>query len=495
MNNFYMELKQNINNPNYLKENINNFNNLNDAEIKLLFDDEEVDFNIKNIIVESCYERIITLPFNIFTKALFYIENPYLFTSNYRQRIENLSFQELIILIYNADLDDTCLIEITKMEVFKKHLNYEKENKIGTKLQSFELITDLKLNNNIDGLNSIGTRIVNLLQNSPDYTNNIEMLINYYLDEIIEKNENIDLDSNVNSIGIALMNYYLKNHKQLNNKLIKFYILFRLKDLNVKDYCDQVIITEQDSTIFGGYIRYSKTLKIFSNYLVKKFDPFKLEDENANNDFLNLKTLGMISHELGHIVKCKEFEKFQTSNPTYEKLTNDTSLYYLYKNDLLRLFLGQEKYHEFHEKFIEETRADIFSIFDSSIQIEKYFKNSFSEIQLQNLCEYDASHIIRFYTYKNDNGEIVIMTPMQKFDEFFESYIPHEKNLSNQINNSISNNIMNNLLLGDQIPEYILEEIKKIASGETITTNIYREILSIINRTQSFDLNETIKEK
>lgn len=33
-----------------------------------------------------------------------------------------------------------------------------------------------------------------------------------------------------------------------------------------------------------------------------------------------------------------------------------------------------------------------------------------------------------------------------------------------------------NLLLGDYIPEYLLEEIRKIANGEVITTNLYKYI-------------------
>lgn len=355
------------------------------------------------------------------------MENSYLFVSNYKSRIESLSFEELISLLYNAELDGTCLVEITKMDVFSKYLKYEIENKEGTKLQSFQLLSQLYINNgDFEKLDLIGKKIINLLQGSINYSNDLEYLIEYYLNEIIENNEDISLESNINSVGIALMNYSFKNHQLLSNKLITFYILYRLKDLKVQDLCKRVVISNEKSSIFGYYQASDDVLKIYSSYLSGRFEPILKEnnytDRNAIHDFLNLYLLKFISHELGHVVIHKEVDAFQKNFTSYDQLQSNIAVYYWYKNGSLRLLLGDEKYQKFHDRFIEENRCDIFSIFDSSIQIDKYFKNSFSTRMLQGLCSNNADEILRFYKDKNGNNEIVIKTPMQKFDEFFSSF-------------------------------------------------------------------------
>ena len=43
-------------------------------------------------------------------------------------------------------------------------------------------------------------------------------------------------------------------------------------------------------------------------------------------------------------------------------------------------------------------------------------------------------------------------------------------------------------MLGGEIPQNVLQEISKIANGEIITTNLYSELLKIINNIQT--LNE-----
>ena len=421
------------------------------------------------------------------------MENSYLFVSNYKSRIESLSFEELISLLYNAELDGTCLVEITKMDVFSKYLKYEIENKEGTKLQSFQLLSQLYINNgDFEKLDLIGKKIINLLQGSINYSNDLEYLIEYYLNEIIENNEDISLESNINSVGIALMNYSFKNHQLLSNKLITFHILYRLKDLKVQDLCKRVVISNEKSSIFGYYQASDDVLKIYSSYLSGRFEPILKEnnytDRNAIHDFLNLYLLKFISHELGHVVIHKEVDAFQKNFTSYDQLQSNIAVYYWYKNGSLRLLLGDEKYQKFHDRFIEENRCDIFSIFDSSIQIDKYFKNSFSTRMLQGLCSNNADEILRFYKDKNGNNEIVIKTPMQKFDEFFSSFLPKQEKEIHLTFDNMPTNIMNSLMLGGEIPQNVLQEISKIANGEIITTNLYSELLKIINNIQT--LNE-----
>jgi len=102
------------------------------------------------------------------------MENAYLFVSNYKSKIESLSFEELISLLYNSELDASCLVEITKMTVFSKYLKYEKESKVGTKLQSFQLLSLLYLyKGNIEKLDLIGKKIINLFQSSINYSSDL----------------------------------------------------------------------------------------------------------------------------------------------------------------------------------------------------------------------------------------------------------------------------------------------------------------------------------
>ena len=65
----------------------------------------------------------------IFIKSLYYIKNSHLFLVNYKDKINVLSKEELISLIYNSYLDNDCLIELTKIEIFKKYLKEEQESK------------------------------------------------------------------------------------------------------------------------------------------------------------------------------------------------------------------------------------------------------------------------------------------------------------------------------------------------------------------------------
>lgn len=94
------------------------------------------------------------------------------------------------------------------------------------------------------------------------------------------------------------------------------------------------------------------------------------------------------------MVIYREVDAFQKKLTTYDQFQNNFAFYYWYKNGSLRLVLGDEKYNKFHDRFIEENRCDIFSIFDSSIQIDKYFKNSFSTRMLQGLCLNNADEIL-----------------------------------------------------------------------------------------------------
>ena len=200
--------------------------------------------------------------------------------------------------------------------------------------------------------------------------------------------------------------------------------------------------------------------------------------EDLRIDYLNLMELQMLSHEFGHIEKHREVEIFQQGFNDYGLLLKNTSIYGWYKNAILKIFLGSEMYNKFHGNFLEEVRADIYSIFDSSIQINKYFKNVFPEELLQSINRVNAKDIIKFYT-EEKKTEIKRITPIEKFDTFFKQYLQtQEKDIPQKdLEEELSfDEIINRLLIGTKIPEYVVDVFYKIANGEIITTDIYAEL-------------------
>lgn len=474
---FYANLKNNLNNPIYFKKNIEDFNKLNDQEIEQLFCDEEISGYIKKSLAKICYNKINTLPFDLFINVIGYLEDPNIFIEKYKKRIESLTKVELEILIYDSALSSECLVEIARMDNFKKNLKLEKEERKSTKYQSFDFITQIFLNkDNHKELIKIGLKILDLVKDQLNYSDDIAFLINFYFSKILK----ITLNEDICVIGIQLMNYFIKNHIPFSNEIIEFYILFHIRDLNLNDYLKKLIVSNENTNYFGSYQESTGTLKISNNYIKKSMD-FMIHKQNnfekeTMNDSFNWLTLYMISHELSHILRLKEFKEWKESLAK-ENLKDNKSLYYWYKDSNLHLFLGHEKYHQMHDLFIEEVRADIFAILDSSIQIEKYFKASFPEPLLKKICASNAQQIINFYFSKNDKK---FTTPIQKFDIFYNSYFPKEqKSFESELSNE---SVINNLLLGDQIPESILKELFIIANEEKIVTNIYEEILLLIKK-------------
>lgn len=68
---------------------------------------------------------------------------------------------------------------------------------------------------------------------------------------------------------------------------------------------------------------------------------------------------------------------------------------------------------------------------------------------LQGVCLNNADEILRFYTDRNENNELVIKTPIQKFDEFSSAFLPNKENeICSAIDNNTPNGIMDSLMLG-----------------------------------------------
>ena len=139
-------------------------------------------------------------------------------------------------------------------------------------------------------------------------------------------------------------------------------------------------------------------------------------------------------------------------------------------------------YRNNHDCFLSENRADMFSYIDFAIQTNKIFRDTFKGEILEKISSYNALGIIEMYTEITDKGRKVV-SPVRKFYDFFQQQTKN-KYPQKKIKND-SSNLLANLLEGDNIPLEIIVEINKIATGERKTTNLYQEILRIIDEYQT----------
>lgn len=208
-------------------------------------------------------------------------------------------------------------------------------------------------------------------------------------------------------------------------------------------------------------------------------------NEMIQNRFFNYEYIFSVLHELGHVTKAKAKESIFNSNSIDDCMKNPLFFYYFYNGDLM---LSNRKLYELkHDLFIEEVRADLFSIMNFSAQTNHLLKGVFSENYLVQLNAYHASKIVKFYTAKTEKGRKVI-SPTKQFIEFYNENMPKEEQIS--FLDTEDTNIMNNLLLGNKVPFEVIVEINKIATGKRITTNLYEEIVRIIEEYQNAMLVE-----
>ena len=147
--------------------------------------------------------------------------------------------------------------------------------------------------------------------------------------------------------------------------------------------------------------------------------------------------------------------------------------------------VGWHTYNAHHGSFIHENRADLFSILDVSSQIDKHFKTSFSKEMLQSFVRYNASIIVKFYTKGQVENDICMLSPMEKFDDFFKQYLPNydgeiQFKKINSITNHTEEEILHSLLLGDSIPKPILVGLAKLSTKDSPSIDFSFELQNII---------------
>ena len=97
----------------------------------------------------------------------------------------------------------------------------------------------------------------------------LKFLIDHYLCSWLAKEDSLKND--VTSIGMVMIGNALKNHILLSNSMIEFYILSRIKELDLEKQCQNIFINNQDFSSFGYYQESTGTLVINIEYLKKRF--------------------------------------------------------------------------------------------------------------------------------------------------------------------------------------------------------------------------------
>lgn len=394
------------NDLNVLMGNLQLFDNLSDDEIKNIYDDFDVNDDIKNIISEKCSKRINSLPVDIFLDVIAYSKNSSLFINNYLNRINSFSYNEMVKLIYDCYLEQDCLVKILQTDIFQYYLKNENTNDPKLKCCWYKYKIRFFCNN-IERIEQVGIEICKLVNDVNVSHELLNDLIDNYLSIINSDEFKHQHTQQIDQEVIYLINCKIKSNKLLSPEMIKSYILFRVKELNLEDTCKNIVISfEDDALTFGHFhgktgtitINYKYLETIYKRKVEKAIGSFSC-DENTFYDLINYTCFQMISHEISHIKvldkstsAMKTKENSDLNNMDYDSLILD---YYL-KNGMLHFTMGHDAYIKYHNNFIEENTADIFGILDASNQVNKYFKDSFPLELLQDFQSSSASKILKY---------------------------------------------------------------------------------------------------
>ena len=473
-----------------LKANIGRFVFLSDDEVKKIFTDEEIDFDYKTFIVETCFNRINRLPNDIFMITISYLEQGKILKEHYQEKIESLTENELLNLLYKENCSAECVLEIMSTSVYKDSIKKEKETN-GHYFQCAELLKEIYLNEtDLTKLDEIGKTIDNIMKNIEAKTEAYEMVTNNYIAAIINNIENIKLENQIMNHAIEIIKKQIKLGEILTPKMLEFYIIYRAKDLKLEEYLKHVYITYQDGKNTAGYFsKEEKAIKLFYESFIKTYEKsykklkpnvIEISKEKDFSFLVNQALLQSISHELNHVIDFKRL------NILKDKKQNNLYNQIIYSH-ILRIISDDKIYEENHDDFITENRADIFSFIDFSIQTNKIFKDTFDEINLKKISSINAERIIKMYTEKTGKG-LKVISPIKKFAKFYKNNLEGMSEV--KLEDQTSDAILANLLNGDDIPIDIIRKINDIAIGKKITTNLYLEIISIIN-----EYNDTLKQE
>lgn len=457
---------------------LNQIITLNDEEIVALFENENISVKVKNNVLMYASERISHLSTHNFIIVSRWAENIENYIKNYFPKIEKMPYPEFVDLIYNGIYEPEILIEIMKTDVYSRYLQQEREEPKTYDIQCFDIQGKLDSFDSMEELDSIGLETLNIIKENKK-TENMELMEYVYLNTLIENIDLLPLDSKSIKIGLNLMTIQMKRHQILTMKMIEFYLYYRIKELNLKSVCKNVIVTLGSSNHFGHYtlegeILGGGVLRIYYEYLINLFQKYNQSFcYEGINDVININFLEFISHELKHALQMFQFKRIteKLDNTQYfETIYTNKEINYFLRNGTLLYKVGEEKYHKYHDTFIKEVQANLFSFFDTNNQILTNFKDCYPQYMLENNVMTFARRIVEFYT--NEDG--TMLSPMEKFDTFYLENIGEKKE---PIVTAENPDIISSLMMGDKIPLDVYEFIKKIANKEIKTTNLLETLM------------------
>lgn len=382
-------------------------------------------------------------------------------------------------------VEPECGLLLLETEIFQKYIQVEKENK-GTILQSFLLSAKLYFYGEEDDkdfilLNQIGEDINSFVEEQKIYSEDVVFIINQYLSTIVDDKEELDITNSAVQKGIDLINKAMSKGNLLSPKMLQFYILCIAKVLNVDDYVQNISISmDEKVSKRGSYLASIKQLTVYYDYIRQEFNStfqrLQFTDQVLQNILCNQQYIRTVLHELGHAVEQKRVDGIYYSSSIEDDCMKDILFSsWIYNGKLLKS--NRELYELKYDLFIGEARAELFSILQFSRQTNDVLKGVFNESQLTNMSAGDAYKIVEFYTERTEKGRKVI-SPFRQFIQLYNQNMPENEKI--QYTDKSDRSIMENLMLGFDVPFEIIKEINKIARGEIITTNLYKEITKII---------------
>lgn len=468
---------------------LNQINDLSDEEIITLFENTNINEKVKDYILCYASERIKHLSTNSFIKVSIWANNVEEYKKNYFSKIEKMPYEEFVDLIYNGIYEPSILLELVKTDIYKEYLQQEKKEQKMFAMQCFDIQAKLDTFSNVEELDIIGKEILNIINNATEITENIETMEYTYLQTLIGNIDFLELDSSAIKIGLELMKMQMKKCQVLTTTMIEFYLYYRVKELNLESVCKNIVVTLGKSNKFGHYsyngdILKGGTIRIYYEYLINIYQKYNYASKDEINSFINIKSIEFLSHELNHVLRMQYFENI-TKNldelQIYGIFLENKEVNYIIRNSSLLHKIGEE-YHKYHDTFIKEVWADMFSFFDSNKQMLTIFKDCYPEYIIENMVGLYAKRIIDFYT-KEDG---TMLSPMEKFDTFYLENIGEEVE---PIVTDENPDIMNSLMMGDKIPLDVYAFLQKIANGEIKTIDLYQTLTTYLQNRNELSTN------
>lgn len=457
-----------------LKNNIGKFVFLKDEEIASIFKNEEIKDEYKSFIVEVCFNRINRLPNNIFIQVVQYLENPNII-NKYIGKIETLSKDEVFELVLQGYITPEFIVEISKTNSFNRFIDEERKTKKDTRCLNLIHERDLYLDNSINNLRILGKEILETFKIDKN-----EKEVNIYLDYVISNIKDIDKDDDIIKYCLEILSEQIKSHNLLTESMVGLYSLYRVKELKLEAYIENIYIAFQSNKkTIAYYSKREKCIKLFYKNFAQTYQEVKSVPKREAADILNAKLIQTISHELRHAIDDKRLDqitKIDTEGNTFLR----QELY----DKLMRVENDDQIYKNNHDHFLCENRADIFSYIDFAIQTNKIFKDAFDKERLEIISSNNAASIIEMYVEITEKGMKVI-SPAKKFHNFFIKQMKAEEVMQKYAGKKEAETILANLMDGENIPLEVVEETYNIALGTRKTTNLYQEILNIIAEYQN----------